>query len=562
MTESINPPRGEGLSSNIPLIPVRILNEFVYCPRLAYLEWVQGEFEDSADTVQGRFRHRRVEKEGGKLPDSGDFAGLICARSVYLTAEKEGLTAKIDLVEGEGNVVSPVDYKRGKRPHVDKDAYEPERVQSCAQGLILRENGYACDKGVLYFTESKERVVVQFDEELIENTRQYARDLRLIAERGEIPPPLTDSPKCPRCSLAGICLPDELAYLVKGQPITRMVLPKREDGRPMYVQSQGAYIRKKDDELEVSLNDEVLATARIGEISQLVLFGSIGITTPLIHELCRREIPITYLSYGGWFLGHTIGIGHKNVELRSAQYARASETGFCLKISRDFVKAKILNCRTLLRRNHTSVSEELLNELKFFAQQAEMAKSMEELLGIEGISAQRYFGLFAGMFKAQEEEFEHFEEAGRNRRPPKDPVNALLSFAYSMLVREWTVAISAVGLDPYKGFYHQPRYGRPALALDLMEEFRPLIADSVVITVINNAEIQGDDFVSRMGASNLTSSGRSKFIAAFERRMEQETTHQIFGYKISYRQMMEVQARLLGRYLLGEISYYPSVITR
>lgn len=551
MTESI-----------VPLIPVRILNEFVYCPRLAYMEWAQGEFEDSADTVQGRFRHRRVDKEGGKLPDSENVSGIVSARAVYLTAEKEGLTAKIDLVEGEGNIVSPVDYKRGKRPHVDKGAYEPERVQSCAQGLILHENGYVCNEGILYFTESKERVVVQFDEELIENTRQYARDLRRIAESGEIPPPLIDSPKCPRCSLAGICLPDELAYLVKGQPITRMVIPKREDGRPMYVQSQGAYIRKKDDELEVSLNDEVVATARIGEISQLALFGSVGVTTPLMHELFRREIPITYLSYGGWFLGHGIGAGHKNVELRTAQYSRAADSGFCLEVSREFVKAKILNSRTLLRRNHESVSEELLDELKLYAQQAEMAKSLDEVLGFEGISAQRYFGAFAGMFKAQDQAFAGFEDTGRNRRPPKDPVNAMLSFAYSMLVREWTVALSATGLDPYKGYYHQPRYGRPALALDMMEEFRPLIADSVVITVINNGEVQGDDFVSRMGASNLTSSGRSKFIAAFERRMSQETTHHIFGYKISYRQMMEVQARLLGRYLLGEISDYPSVITR
>jgi CRISPR-associated protein Cas1 len=155
-----------------------------------------------------------------------------------------------------------------------------------------------------------------------------------------------------------------------------------------------------------------------------------------------------------------------------------------------------------------------------------------------------------------------FDFMGRNRRPPKDPVNALLSFAYSMLTREWTIALSAVGLDPYRGFYHQPRFSRPALALDMMEPFRPLIADSTVLTVINNGEVRPTDFVRAAGSCVLSDAGRKRFIGAFERRMQHEVTHPIFKYRVSYRRLLEVQARLLIRHLSGEIPDYPNFVTR
>jgi len=192
---------------------------------------------------------------------------------------------------------------------------------------------------------------------------------------------------------------------------------------------------------------------------------------------------------------------------------------------------------------------------------AAQAQSLEELLGIEGTAARRYFSEFRGMLKTDGASPD-FDFDGRNRRPPKDPVNALLSLAYAMLAREWTVTLHAVGLDPFLGFYHQPRYGRPALALDVMEEFRPLIADSVVLTAINNGEVRSEDFIRRMGSVALTPEGRRRFIETYERRMSQEITHPVFGYQVSYRRILEVQARLLGRYLCGEIPEYPSFTTR
>jgi CRISPR-associated protein Cas1 len=157
---------------------------------------------------------------------------------------------------------------------------------------------------------------------------------------------------------------------------------------------------------------------------------------------------------------------------------------------------------------------------------------------------------------------ERFNVESRNRRPPRDPINALLSFVYALLVKEMTLALHAAGFDPMRGFYHRPRYGRPSLALDLAEEFRPLIGDSVVLTVVNNGEVTPSSFLRRAGAVALTDAGRRAVLAAFERRMDSLITHPLFSYRVSYRRILEVQARLLGRVLLGEIGEYPSFCTR
>jgi CRISPR-associated protein Cas1 len=166
------------------------------------------------------------------------------------------------------------------------------------------------------------------------------------------------------------------------------------------------------------------------------------------------------------------------------------------------------------------------------------------------------------MLKPRTGDIGEFNFENRNRRPPRDPVNALLSLAYAMLTKDTAVTLFSVGFDPYLGFYHSPRYGRPSLALDLMEEFRPLVADSVVISAINNGEINTQDFYSRAGMVSLKDSGRRKFLEAYERRMDSLIAHPIFGYRISYRRIIEVQARLLGRFITGEIDRYPAFRTR
>lgn len=554
----------------LPLIPARMLNEFIYCPRLAYMEWVQGEFAHSSDTVEGALKHKRVDKVSGSLPETPAEGERLHARSVGLSSERLGITARIDLVEGEGQSVTPVDYKKSKRPHVPAGVHDPERVQLCAQGLLLRESGFHCEKGLIYFIGSKERVPVPFDAALVEQTLQAASAFRTLAEEGPIPDPLSDSPKCIRCSLAGICLPDETSFLRESSGAEpRPIFPSVEEALPLYVQSAGAHVRKQGEQFIVELEKEKVAEVRIADVSQIVLFGHSALTTPALHECLRREIPVTYLSYGGWFLGHTAGTGHKNVETRTAQYRASFDPPRCLDIARSLVADKIVNCRTLLRRNWKGGSEEngrapqgLLEDLLSDALNAKKAGSLESLLGIEGVAASRYFGRFSSLIKVGDQGEIPFDFAGRNRRPPKDPINAMLSLAYAMLTRQWTVTLSAVGLDPYRGFYHQPRFGRPALALDMMEPFRPLIADSAVITAVNTGEVKTSDFVRAAGSCTLSDSGRRRFIGVFERRLQQEIVHPVFGYRISYQRVLEVQARLLIRHLTGEIPELTGFVTR
>ena len=549
---------------NAPLIPARILNEYVYCPRLAYLEWVQKEWEDSSDTVEGRHVHRRVDKQGGSLPEPDEEAEeLRVARSVELSSKKLNLIAKIDLVESADGKVTPVDYKRGKRPHVARRAYDPERVQLCAQGLLLREHGYECSEGILYFAGSRERVRVRFDEELIELTHQAIENLGAVVGAGRIPPPLEDSPKCPRCSLVGVCLPDEVNLLRMTSENVRPLSVRHARALPVYVQSHRGKIAKKGERLAITKDDDKTVYARIAETSQLVVMGNVYITTPTLHELMRRNIPVTWQSYGGWFLGHTIGAGHANVEVRTAQYKGSFEDQVCLRLARGWVQAKIRNSRTLLRRNWRRDDDvkPVLTDLKRLADKAGRARGLNSLLGVEGAAAARYFQHFTGMLK-QSSDTDTFEMNNRNRRPPTDPVNALLSFGYAILTRTWVVVLSATGFDPYRGFYHQPRYGRPALALDMMEPFRSLIVESAVVTAINNGEIRPTDFVRRATGVNLSNAGRKRFIATVERRLSQEVTHPLFGYRVEYRRLLEIQSRLLGRFLLGETPDYPNFTTR
>lgn len=553
-------------TAETPLVPVRMVNEWVYCPRLAFLEWVDGEWADSGDTEEGRRAHVRVDAGGGKLPapkdadDKPDFA----ARSVTLASERLGIIAKIDLIEGEDGTITPVDTKKGKRPHVAEGAYDPERVQVCAQALILEDAGYKVAEGAIWYAGSRERVRIALDVDLRAKTRTAVADLRLAAAAGRLPPPLVDSPKCAKCSLAGICLPDEVTFFRRGLA-PRPLNPSADTALPLYVQEPGARVRKSGDVLVIE-TDERKSEVPIGDVSELVLHGPISLSTPALNALLREEIPVTYASSGGWVLGHTVSTGHKNVAIRIAQYRAAFDERRCLAFARSLIAAKIKNSRVFLRRNFKAGDEAerdtTLAALSRLADRAGYAPSVRDLLGIEGEAAARYFRLFATMFGDAARDFPEFAFEKRTRRPPADPVNALLSLGYTLVTRTWLTVLSAVGFDPYLAFYHRPRFGRPALALDMMEPFRSILADSTVIQVINNGEVKPDGFVTAGPAVSLKPHARRAFIAAYERRLDQEVTHPVFGYRVSMRRLLEVQARLLARYLSGEIDDYPHYLVR
>jgi CRISPR-associated protein Cas1 len=592
-----------------------MINEVLYCERLMYLEWAQGEFADNAFTVEGRASHERADEPGGRLPapragakakvappaakpeDNEDDAAMpYQARSVWLTSERLGITAKIDVVEGnEAGRVTPIEYKRGAAPDLPLGAYLPELAQVCAQVLLLREHGYHCDAGEIYFAKSKRRVQVAITDELIATTLAAVQNVRELAAKPTPPPPLVDSPKCRGCSLVEICLPDEVNLLRRLEDLpplpdapaeapdlegplvpdpwglaveevpaaahahVRRLYPARDDRVPLYIQDHRAQIGLSGERLVVR-GEGGATNVRLMNTSQVVLQGNGQISTQALRALLERGIPLTFLSGGGWFVGRALGTDTNNVDLRIAQYRRASDPGFCLDVARGIVGSKIRNCRTMLRRNHADADATMLFELKQLTRKAMAAQSLESLLGIEGAAARVYFQAFAGMLKTPG--LLSFDFERRNRRPPRDPVNAMLSFAYALLTKELVITVGGVGLDPLLGFYHQPRFGRPALALDLMEELRPLVADSVVIGAINTGVVAVDDFVTVAEGCSLKPPARRKLTDAYERRMDQEVTHPVFGYRISYRRVLEVQARLFGRVLTGELDRYPPFVTR
>ncbi|MFY9780679.1 MAG: CRISPR-associated endonuclease Cas1 [Candidatus Baltobacteraceae bacterium] len=541
------------------LIPARMVNEFVYCPRLFWLEYVEREFASSFDTVDGERVHRRVDRPSGELPD--DLAEMRAgASSVELSSEHLGVVARIDLVQAEGGQAVPIDFKRGKVPPVPGGANDPERVQLCLAALLLRENGYACDRARIYFSASKTYVDVPIDEPLVTQTVLAVEGAREMRLRGTIPAPLVDSPKCGRCSLHAICLPDEtnaLKAAEPSEPIRPFAAPS-DDEIPLYVLEPGARLGLNGEVLEVRTDGGVIAQARLLELGSISLFGNVQISSQAMRSVLQRDVPVFFLSYGGWLSGYARSVNDHSLDLRIAQHEIARDGKRSLELARAFVLGKVKNQRTMVRRSRGDDAKGILQAMSLLMHRIERAKDAGELLGLEGMSAQRYFEAFADMLNVGT----GFEVTGRNRRPPTDPVNAALSFGYAMLTKEALAAAVAVGFEPGLGVYHRPRPGRPSLALDLMEEFRPLIVDSTVLSAINSRELRASHFNRRGKAVVLTDDGRRTFIAAIERRLRSTIRHPTFGYEVTYRRALNVQARLLARAIQGDIPAYPSFCTR
>jgi CRISPR-associated protein Cas1 len=539
-----------------------MLNEYVYCPRLFFLEWVDKSWAGNGDTAEGDWRHRRVDSGGGAapLPEEGQ---VIAARSVELSSERLGITAKLDLLEGDGDgTVVPVDTKKG---HPDRHgmAWEADTVQVCAQALLLREHGYAVHRGELYYAETRQRVPVEITPSLESRTLEVVGQARDAASKMVPPPPLVASPKCGRCSLVGICLPDETNMLTGREGASpRRLIASDPDAHPLYITEQGSMIGIDGGRITVTKYGERLSDVRLIDVLHISTFGNVQISAQAMRTLFDSGVNVYHHSYGGWLQGISTGLPSKNVTLRMRQLAAAARAD--LSAPRRMIAGKIRNGRVFLRRNGPDGVARTVGQLAGLAEQAETAESAATLLGIEGTAARLYFGAFPTLLSV--------ELSGalpgpsftglRNRRPPTDAVNALLSFCYALLVKETLAACLIVGFDPYVGLLHRPRFGRPALALDLAEEFRSLLADSVVLTLINNREISASDFVVRAGAVSLTEEGRRKVLRAWERRMTTGVRHPVFGYEVKYRRAVELQARILAAHLTGELSAYEPLVTR
>ncbi len=572
------------MASSDDLIPVRALNQVSYCPRLYYLEYVEAVMPVNEHVADGLFQHRRVDDPDlqGKPRKEGD---AMHTRSVQISSEHLGISGKLDLVEEKNGRVYPVEYKRSSGPNQDNGQppfWENDAIQLCAQALLLEEEmGIEIADGVLYYIGSKSRVTVPLDESLRAKTLQAIRTIRELSERDTPPEPLPAElrHRCHGCSLLPICQPEETLYClgrVTLSPteeatagITR-VLPQVDEGAVLYLQESGSYVGKRSEHLVVRKDGQQIQRVPIAAIRQVVVFGNVQVSTQALECLATLEVPVVYMTGFGRFIAALQPAPTKNVTLRLNQYRIFSDPGKALDLARAAVRAKIANQRTLMMRSLRSRSDDdsvsgsdepAAREMAELLNRLDRVSDPAVLLGTEGQAAAVYFSQFQRMLKAPAPG-STFDFKSRNRRPPKDPVNALLSFSYAMLLKDCFSALCAVGFDPYYGFFHVSRHGKPSLALDLMEEFRAVIADSVVLTLINNGYVTAADFVVWRNACQLTEGSRKRFFETYEQRKATIVTHPVFGYKMAYGRMLEVQARMLAAYIRGDIPNYTGFTVR
>lgn len=327
----------------------------------------------------------------------------------------------------------------------------------------------------------------------------------------------------------------------------------------LYIVEPGARLEKEYGRLLVTCDDEVLLRTPLSRVSEVVLIGAAGATTPALLACLDAGIGLTLISSTGRLRGRLVPPAAKNIALRHAQYRRAEDAEFCLQIGRAIVGGKLRNQRTLARRlcrGRAALDPAPLQRITAAIKQVPPACSLDELRGLEGTGARAYFALLRQAVPTA------WRAERRARRPPPDPFNALLSLAYALLTQAAMAALEVVGLDPYDGFFHADKYGRAALALDLMEEFRSVIADSVVLTAIDKGIVGLGAFRVDASGARLRPAALRTFIGQFERRLETRVLHPAAGRALSYRQCLEVQARLLRHVVEGKTSLYIPFLTR
>ena len=608
------------------LWPARNVAEYAYCPRLFYLMEVEGVQIANSDVLEGRHVHRRVDspskagaevrkkssqKKKNAAEKSGDDTTVVftlekdtpesdedsvmeqrqlTARSLTLTSESLRLTATLDLAEIEGDTAIPVEYRKGSPRKIDleqqaddgwnlttdlpKAMYEPwptDRVQLMLQAILLEDAGYAVPKMVIYYATTKQKLDVEITDTLRAEALEVFKQAQ-TASQGERPLPLVNDGRCVRCSLQPFCLPDEVNYLLTTEKMEREkakktlipprpLLPLREDGLFLVAQKDGSKIGVRGESLRFTdYEGKVIREIPLANIEEIALLGSVQITTQAVHTLSAQGVPIIYLSAVGRPIAFIDPLDASSAITRRSQILALEDEERKVQLVRAIVAAKIENQRTLLMRNHPDLPKTIPTLLNDAIKSVADELSVDAIRGHEGYAAKLYFENFGGMFKSEEGEL--FQTNGRMRRPPPDPINATISFAYSMLVHECTAALRLARLDPSIGALHVARPGRPALSLDLMEPFRILIADSIAVSAFNRRELGGGHFQQTAAGCNMTDYGRKAFFSAYSRRMDTEIRHPVFGYKLNYRRMLSLHAKMLAVWFRGEMETLSFLTTR
>ncbi|MDO5066001.1 MAG: CRISPR-associated endonuclease Cas1 [Propionibacteriaceae bacterium] len=524
------------------MLPISLVTNTAFCPRRTWLE-ATGEVVASFNMEAGQAAHSRV--------DSGVSTGPQ-RRSVQVEDLEWGVYGKCDVVDVEDGTVEVVEYKAtpGKR---EPSVSEANRVQLALQRRGLEAQGHVVSSQRVYFTNHRRSVPVEVDDALLAEAHRLVELTREIVEGDTAPEPLLEDPRCRFCSHAGVCLPEER----RGGPVKR-VLVSDPHGEVLHLTVPGARASLRRGRVIVQRGDEDITDLPIERVAGIVVHGNVDLSTALVREALYRGISIVWCSGRGRVIGFGRSASSPNGGGRAVQL-HTSVTGD-MELANELIASKISNQATMLRRNAKQDCAEQVQELRTLASRASSAGTVEELLGQEGRAARVYFQNFPVMLSSAQ--WVRDSWPGRHGRGATDPLNAALNYSYGLLLSEVVRAIHVCGLDPHLGFVHSSTRNKPALALDLMEQFRPLLADSAVVSAINNGELTLDDFCRGLEDHRLTDAGRRAVTVAFERRVCQEFRHPVFDYKVSWRRAIEVQARMLLGYLDGSQERYVGVRTR
>ncbi|ASC71163.1 CRISPR-associated endonuclease Cas1 [Halomicronema hongdechloris C2206] len=540
-------------------IRVNALHALAYCPRLYYLEDVEELYTQDAAVFAGRRLHVELEKG-----EDEEWVHLV------LESADLGLRGKVDALKTRNRQTIPYEHKRG-RCYRDRDnkpqPWQSDRIQILAYACLIEAAlGITVPEGRIRYHADNVLVHVLLDDQGRQEVREAVARAWQLRQSTQRPPVTSNERLCARCSLAPVCLPEE-TRLVQGQSHQpRRLFPEDDERKIIHVTEAGTRISKSGDQFKITKRDGDATAIPSRQVGQLVLHSYAQISTQAIYFCADQEVGLHFISGGGRYLG-SFDTRQGSIQRRIRQYEALTQPEVCLKLARQLVVCRGQSQRKFLMRGQRSLEvanhalEQAIDQMQRTLKQVPKAESATSLLGLEGNLAALYFGALPHLIA--ENAVADFQFDGRNRRPPKDRINAMLSFGYALLLKDVMNAILTVGLEPALGFYHQPRTQAPPLALDLMEIFRvPLVDMPVMASVNRNQWDIADDFIRRGEQVWLSDSGRRKFISLYERRKEESWKHPVTHYSLTYRRLIELEVRLLEKEWMDEGGLFAQLVIR
>lgn len=534
------------LSESEASIPISLVAHHEFCPRRAWIEASGEKLSTSYAMAMGDSAHQRVHD-----PAASDGSTV---RSMDVRSADHRFHGRLDAAEtGPSGALRIVEYK-ATPVRSSATVTEPMRIQLALQAIALEEMGEEVSGAEVFFTSHRRRVPIELeDDDLRSAALDAVQATRSTVESRDAPLPLVDDARCAGCSHVSLCLPDERAQA----PTDRRIAVADPDGQVLHLATYGARASLRDGRIRVSHRSEEISSLPIERVHAVVVHGNVDLTSGLLRELLWRGVPISWCSSSGRLVGTAHSSHSPNGHARVRQHVASAEGR--VDLAREFVAAKIANQATMLRRHGDA--PEIVAALRDLSRRASSTMRVPDLFGVEGAAASAYFSAFPSLIAgARSEVGEDFP--GRVGRGATDRVNVCLNYVYGLLAGECSRALIGCGLDPHAGFLHSSGRNKPALALDLMEEFRPIIGDSVVLGAVNNGEVTASGFTDLRGTMRIGDAARKALIAAYERRMSTEFTHPVFRYKITWRRAIEVQARMVLGVLDGTQSRYTGIRTR